>query len=431
LCLFFFLEIAGSEKEDVKNISLLLAGSDLGSGETNLLTLDKDLFIVAVIAHEQVLFKLCLDGIMVKDIDGRVLDGGVDQDGIKLLADLKVTNGLFQLHDASASDGGEVKQLGDDQGRFHVAGDGTGAGGAQGFEDGGGVTTGDIGAETDLDVLVQHLADIGHAGLEVEVGIGTVRDTGVLFLHEVQFFILHVDAMGHDGAFVQETVVGIDGGVVDRFGEEGHGEPNLVHVLAEMRLNGEIVLGRQLTQLSQQLGVARDGETRGDDGGDQGGGGRGSVFLGGRVGGLGVLDESTGVADRGLGGLDQEIGRVLVHVDLADIGTLTLLKDNIHELLAGLEVDGGEPTSRSGSVPERTGHGLGVELAGIVSVGKLALTGESVGIQPFEQRQVVSVSTEGVLRSMLCVVIDRFKLVRNTPKIGNSLFPSEQKLKVT
>lgn len=222
-----------------------------------------------------------------------------------------------------------------------------------------------------------------------------MRDTGIFFLDEIELLVLHVDTMGHNGAVVQETVVGIDGGVVDRLGEERHGETNLIHVLTEMGLDRQLVLLGQLAQLRQEVRGAGDGEARGDDGSDQGL----VVNLGVDI--LDILDEGTGVTDRGLGGFDQEIGRVLVHVDLADVGTLTLLLDDLDELLAGLEVDGGVPAGRGGAVAERAGDGLVVKAAGVVLVGEAGLGGEGVGVEPLEQRQIVSVSTESVLGSML------------------------------
>lgn len=332
-----------------KRVDLLARG---GAGKADLLALDKDLLVVTIVADEEVLLEGGLDGIMVVDIDRGVVGRGVDQDGIKLLADLKVSDGVLQAHDAGTTNSGEVEELSNDQGRLHVEGDGGGAGGAEGLEDRRGVTTGDICTETDLDLLVEHLADVGDARLEVEVGVGAVGDTRLLLLDEIELLILHVDTVGHDGAVVQKAVVGIDGGVVDGLGEERHGEANLVHVLAEMRLDRQLVLLGQLAQLGQEVRSAGDGKARGDDGGDK----RLVLNLGVNI--LDVLDKGTGITDRGLSGLDQEIGRVLVHVDLANVGTLTLLLDDLDELLARLEVDGGIPAGSGGTVTERAGDRL-------------------------------------------------------------------------
>lgn len=299
--LVFFSGVVGGWVVGSSSGKKLFAGSSNGAGKTDLLALDIDLFVVAVVTHEQVLLKLGLDRVVVKDVDGGVFDLSVDQDGIKLLANLKVTDHVIELHDTGTTDSGQVEQLGNNQRGLRVAGDRGSAGSAEGLEDRGRVTTSDIGAEADLDVLVQHLADVGHAGLEVEVGVGAVGDTGVLLLHQVELLVLHVDTVGHDGAVVQETVVGVDGGVVDRVREERHGEANFVQVLAQVRLNGQVILGSKLAQLSQQLRVARDGEAGGDDGGD-----KRRVVAG--VDLLDVLDKGAGVSDRGLGGLDQEIG---------------------------------------------------------------------------------------------------------------------------
>lgn len=79
--------------------------------------------MVTVITDEEVLLEGSLDSVVVVDVDRRVVRRGVDEDSVKLLADLKVSNGVLQAHDTGTTNGGKVEELGNDQGGLHVEGD--------------------------------------------------------------------------------------------------------------------------------------------------------------------------------------------------------------------------------------------------------------------------------------------------------------------
>ncbi len=56
---------------------------------------------------------------------------------------------------------------------------------------------------------------------------------------------------------------------------------------------------------------------------------------------------------------------------------------------------------------ERAGDGLGVDAAGIVLVHELGLPGEREGVEPLKQWQIMAVSTESVLGSMLFFLLKK------------------------
>ncbi|KAI3480284.1 hypothetical protein L1887_57549 [Cichorium endivia] len=95
----------------------------------------------------------------------------------------------------------------------------------------------DVGAETDLDAHVEHLAHARSARAQVEVAGGAVRHAALSLLDDGELVGIQMNRMRQDRARTEQRVVVVHRGVVLGKGEELLGERDLALVLAQMRLH--------------------------------------------------------------------------------------------------------------------------------------------------------------------------------------------------
>ena len=132
------------------------------------------------------------------------------------------------------------------------------------------MSTADITAQTYRHTLLDEGADGGQAGGDIEVRRGAMGHHDTIALHQLQLLASGPYAMGHDGRRLTEeaiTVIGI--AIAGALALEGMNPLYLGHVLGEMRLHGQLVLGGQIATGLQHLGGTRGYEARGDDGTNQ------------------------------------------------------------------------------------------------------------------------------------------------------------------
>ena len=100
----------------------------------------------------------------------------------------------------------------------------------------------------------------------------------------------------------------------------------------------------------------------------------------------------------GLGGaLDQVVGAVAVHVDLADVGDQARGLQVVHEELRCGHVQRAEDDGAGGGAVAQVVRKDLVGVAGVGEVRVLGLLREGVGVQPVKELQVHAQAAEGVL----------------------------------
>ena len=142
----------------------------------------------------------------------------------------------------------------------------------------------------------------------------------------------------------------------------------------------------QPSELFEQLIGAGWDESRGDDRIGV------AVFIGC------FCDESLGAAAGILGAFRQTVGRIAVHVDLADIGYDPAFLELVHEQLGGFSVDRAEYDGTGGrAAVKRVGKDR-IGFVGIIEICVLCFLFKRVVLEPVEQLHIRPEPAIGILR---------------------------------
>lgn len=216
--------------------------------------------------------------VIVGDLVG---DGAqVDELGVPLHADLEAADLVGQAHDLRAAPRRQVQDLVDAQlgllalvlrqvrqlaaGRDEVVRHQLRL--PRRLEDARAVAAAHVGAEADLDALLQQPAHAGDAAREGRVAAGAVGDLGPARGDEVGLVLGEVDGVGEDHLVVEEAVGVVHVGVAPAAREELAHEGDLAGVLRDVRLHGQLGLRLQGREAPHGLGAAGGREARRQDG---------------------------------------------------------------------------------------------------------------------------------------------------------------------
>mmetsp|Transcript_24846 Transcript_24846/g.63984 ORF Transcript_24846/g.63984 Transcript_24846/m.63984 type:complete len:471 (-) Transcript_24846:534-1946(-) len=325
----------------------------LGAEGYALLALDKHLDNVAVVAGEDELGEVLLDGAVlghVQDVHIHLaiqwrsdVSERINQDGIELVANLKATDFACQLERRCAADGGHVERVlvvdrlpGRVATVLKVQRFGPHDRGLHDLSHADRVAAADVSAEPQqlvpLGLVPGHRRD---AAAELVVGAGAVAARGATVHHHLELAGVEVHAVRDDGAVGQQPRVHVHLGV-------GLPKPrlhgcHLVQVLTHVRLDQQVPLRRKLAKPVQHRLAACQRKARGDHRRHQ------PLFHALQL--IHLIQEAQRLVVAALQSLVHmeraAAAIVVIHVDLSDKAALPVVTAQLREAHRGICVGGG------------------------------------------------------------------------------------------